>query len=91
MKIHTIDFHTIAYTKKTYDSSLKESLLRMGIGFPLQVKQIDANRYECVDGHKRLSAIHDILMDQSDHKLCHVKAVLLDQARTPSGTAKNHH
>lgn len=91
MKLHTIDFDAIAYTKKPYDLALRESLLRMGIGFPLQLKRIGENRYECIDGHKRLSAIHDILMEEGTHKLFHIHAILLDQARTPSGTAKNHH
>lgn len=91
MKLHTIDFDAIAYTKKPYDPALRESLLRMGIGFPLHMRKLTNDRYECIDGHKRLSVIHDILLEQPNHKLSNVLIICLDEARTPSGTAKNHH
>lgn len=91
MKILNLPFSMIKYQTKTYDSSLKESLLRMGLGFPVYVKQSETAGYECVDGAKRLSAIADILHEVPEHKLNNVSVILINTARTPSGTAKNHH
>lgn len=74
----------------TYPSSLKESLLRMGQGFAVHVKQKE-QQFICLDGHKRLSAITDILKAQPDHPLKNIKILIMNGARTASGTAKNHH
>ncbi len=90
MKIETCFITDIQFKHVAYPSSLKESLLRMGQGFAVHVKQSE-RQFICVDGHKRLSAITDILKTQPDHPLQSIKILIMNGARTASGTAKNHH
>lgn len=90
MKIQTCAILDIDFKPCSYSDSLRESLLRMGQGFPIRVKLTDGV-YHCIDGHKRLSAISDILKKAHDHTLKNIKIVVVNNARTPSGTAKNHH
>lgn len=90
MKIVKLPFSQIRYETCAYEPSLKDSIERMGLGFPIHVRQIDEQLYQCVDGHKRLSVIHTLLAE-GNHKQELVKAIVLNSARTPSGTAKNHH
>lgn len=89
MKIMQVPFHMITYTATSYKDSLKQSLLRMGQGFPILVKKTDTG-YLCLDGHKRLSAMKDILQEQPMSKFTSVK-IILNTARSTSGTTKNHH
>ncbi len=90
MKIDTALISDIQFERKPYDPSLKESLLRRGLCFPLQIRA-DHNSLICVDGAKRLSAITDILKEAPEHKLKYVQTVLLNHARSASTQAKNHH
>ncbi len=90
MKIQTCVIHDIDFKPCSYSDALHESLLRMGQGFPIHVKLTDGV-YRCIDGHKRLSAIKDILKKAPDHALKNIKIIVINNARTPSGTAKNHH
>lgn len=90
MKILSIAIERIVYQPCAYDEELRQSLLRMGQGFPILIKKLDDTHYQCLDGHKRLSAIHDICDEVPNTKLFHVKAIL-ENARTSSGTTKNHH
>ncbi len=91
MKIEKVSARRIRFEKKVYPITLKESLLRMGLGFPIQVKMDENHCLYCVDGAKRLSAIDDILQDNPEHKLKEVSILLLDHARSASTQAKNHH
>lgn len=90
MKIQVCSIHQIEFETRPYHDSLRESLLRMGQGFPIYVKQ-HGSAYICIDGHKRLSAIQDILKKDSEHSLKSIKILVMNKARTASGTAKNHH
>lgn len=90
MKIQTCDIEDIQFQYTNYPQTLKESILRMGQGFAIHVKQVE-HSYICLDGHKRLSAISDILRHDPNHQVRHVKILVMNSARTSSGTAKNHH
>lgn len=60
--IKDIDFQYQSYTKELYDS-----ILRIGFSFPIHVIQLNQH-YQCIDGHKRLSALYDILKKDSLYK-----------------------
>lgn len=90
MKIQLCSIHDIEFQPCIYSESLYNSLMRMGQGFPIYVKQKEA-AYVCLDGHKRLSAIMDILKKNPEHALKRIRILVVNNARTPSGTAKNHH
>lgn len=90
MKILSISLDNIMYRSCEYDDTLYKSLLRMGQGFPILVRRIGEHQYICLDGHKRLSAIHDICIEQPNTKLRQIN-VILENARSCSGTTKNHH
>lgn len=90
MKIVNLPISNIQFVRKPYDPSLKESLLRRGVCFPLQIREKQGIMI-CVDGAKRLSAITDIVSNHPEHKLAHVPVLLLNHARSASTQAKNHH
>lgn len=90
MKIQKYSLAEIAYETKAYPETLYESIKRMGLGFPILVKRLDNGHLVCVDGHKRCSAIADILRENPTSRLQNVP-VILEGARSDSGTTKNHH
>lgn len=89
MKLLSLPLEQITFTYCDYDHSLKESLQRMGQGFPILVIHKD-DHYECIDGHKRLSAIQDLCIEYPKIRGKQVKAIMKN-ARSASGTTKNHH
>lgn len=90
MKIQACNIDEIDFKPCEYSDALRDSLLRMGQGFPIHVK-LHESTYLCIDGHKRLSAISDILKKDPEHSLKNIKILIVNKARTESGTAKNHH
>lgn len=90
MKIINLPISKIQFIRKSYDPSLKESLMRRGVCFPLRIREKHGVLI-CVDGAKRLSAITDIVSENPEHKLAHVPVLLLNHARSASTQAKNHH
>lgn len=90
MKIQKYSLAEIAYETKAYPETLYESIKRMGLGFPILVKRLDNGHLVCVDGHKRCSAIADILRENPTSRLQNV-SVIFEGARSDSGTTKNHH
>ncbi len=59
MKMQYACIEEIAFTYMSYPESLYESISRIGLSFAIKVSVID-NQYQCVDGHKRLSALSDL-------------------------------
>ncbi|MEG0275770.1 MAG: hypothetical protein RR630_01970 [Coprobacillus sp.] len=76
MRIIKVDLSKIEYTYQQYDQSLYDSILRIGFSFPLSVELKD-NHYRCLDGHKRLSVLHDILIDNPDYKRGHEVCIII--------------
>lgn len=59
MKIHYLKQNQIIFTYCNYPSTLQESIKRIGITFPLRIKKQGMD-YVCIDGHKRLSVLHNL-------------------------------
>lgn len=91
MKIQSTPFSTIQYVTCPYPNTLRESLQRMGQGFPIKVKELEDGSLHCMDGHKRCSAIASILQQHPKSKLQNVNIIIMNKARTSSGTTMNHH
>lgn len=91
MRVEKIKIDDILYEHCEYEESLKQSLLRIGVSFPLHVKLCEQG-YLCEDGHKRLSCIHDLLAQGEHEKLQYVPAIITQRARSaPPMYLKNHH
>ena len=92
MRIEQMALCDINFDKTTYAPSLKASLLRAGLNFPIHVSR-RATGCVCVDGHKRLSAIEDILTEDKDTpKFQTIPVLVVETARTaPPYTMHNHH
>lgn len=67
MRIIKVDISEIDFEYTLYKEELYQSILRIGFSFPIYVTSYK-DRYQCVDGHKRLSALQDILKDMPDYK-----------------------
>lgn len=60
MRIIKVPLSQIQFQYQNYTQTLYDSIVRIGFSFPIKVIQID-DTYQCIDGHKRLSALKDIL------------------------------
>ncbi len=68
MRITKISYQNIQFCYSDYSKQLYDSILRIGFSFPIKVQMID-NQCVCIDGHKRLSVLSDILKnDPSYHR-----------------------
>lgn len=65
MRIRMIDFKQIHFEYRKYSRSMYDSIKRIGLSFPVKVNTDEAGHYVCIDGHKRLSAIYDLLKNES--------------------------
>lgn len=92
MKVEKKDFFSIQYHVTAYTKQLYASLLRIGLNFPIYVKHSEEG-YVCVDGHKRMSAIADILKHNPSYaKFQNVNVIVVDYARTaPPYSLHNYH
>lgn len=92
MRIDQIPFEQIKYTRTSYPDSLYRSLKRIGLNFPIQVGKSEQG-YTCIDGHKRMSAIADILQeDTSITKFEIIPALVKEHARSEAPYhLHNHH
>ncbi|MEF9962107.1 MAG: hypothetical protein RR863_00635 [Erysipelotrichaceae bacterium] len=89
MKVTYLDYHLIHYQPKEYDLQLYESVQRIGCSFPLQVEIID-QVYYCLDGHKRLSILHDL----NDSSKTQVMILIKNNGNNRSDggwSLRNHH
>lgn len=67
MRIIKTEISKIHYQYQEYDQSLYDSIMRIGFSFPIQVI-IEDDQYYCLDGHKRLSVLYDILKENPQYK-----------------------
>lgn len=65
MKIQKIAIQEISFTYCSYDEELKDSIKRIGLSFPIKVS-VQETSYQCIDGHKRLSVLQDLLKENED-------------------------
>ncbi|MCD8028031.1 MAG: ParB N-terminal domain-containing protein [Erysipelotrichaceae bacterium] len=66
MRMQKVPLSKIDYEYRDYSHELYDSILRIGFSFPISVTLYD-DKYVCIDGHKRLSALKDILQDNPDY------------------------
>ena len=94
MRIHQLDYEVIQYQPCSYDRSLEESILRIGCSFPLHV-EIRNHSYVCIDGKKRLSALHELDRQgrlEAKRRLVPVMIINAGDFRsTPQHRIRNHH
>lgn len=76
MRYIKVDINEIEFEYKSYDLSLYSSVERIGFSFPISVNEING-QYICVDGHKRLSVLKDILINNPDYKRGSLVTVLV--------------
>lgn len=67
MRISKINIFDVQFNYQEYSQTLYKSILRIGFSFPITVNQ-NGKFYECVDGHKRLSVLMDILKDNPQYR-----------------------
>ena len=68
MRLVKVDIQSITYEYKEYRQELYDSIMRIGFSFPVHVIYKEG-KYYCIDGHKRLSVLHDILeKDKNYHR-----------------------
>lgn len=94
MKVQRVDFVEIKFREIDYDPSLSDSLLRIGCSFPIHVEeQLDG--FHCIDGNKRLSALMDLLRQESLPKnRMMVPIIIVNHGglrSTPHHEMRNHH
>lgn len=64
MRVKMIDYSQIHFDYKAYSDSMYNSIKRIGLSFPIKVNVDDEGHYYCIDGHKRLSALQDLLKQE---------------------------
>ena len=84
MRIIKIPITEINFQKTQYNQNLYDSIVRIGFSFPIKVS-LENEEYQCVDGHKRLSALEDILKDNPSYKRgCMVPVIVENNGNTRS-------
>lgn len=83
MKMKKLNYQKIDYQRKQYSLSLKQSIQRIGLSFPIKVKY-DGEKYTCVDGNKRLSVIFDLLKENKYSNLESVVVIVVNDGSTRS-------
>ena len=93
MRIQQIYIEEISFIKKYYSKSLYESIKRIGLSFPIKVV-IENGKYYCQDGHKRISAIYDMIDEDVYHKRRKINIVVMNNGNSRSNDCwrvKNMH
>jgi len=67
MRLNQLALQDIIFQYTEYNESLYNSVLRIGFSFPIKIR-VENNQYYCIDGHKRLSILSDILKSDPDYK-----------------------
>lgn len=66
MRLIKIRLDDIKFEYKPYSKELYESVKKIGFSFPLRVSYND-HQYICIDGHKRLSILTDLLKEDENY------------------------
>lgn len=89
MRMKKVNVNDISYVTTEYAMCLKESIERMGLCFAIKVKVCDG-KYICQDGHKRLSAIHDLLSEgKAASRIVFVNVIVVNDGSTRSNDCWN--
>ena len=79
MRLNQLTLDQIIYNYTDYEEGLYLSVKRIGFSFPIKIKQID-DQYYCVDGHKRLTVITDILKEDPLYKRGNKVTVIIENS-----------
>lgn len=93
MRIIKCDIKEIKFNKIEYTEDLKKSILRIGFSFPIYV-EVQSDEFVCVDGHKRLSAMYDLINDELWNRDTQVNIIIKNHANQRSNDCwrgRNHH
>lgn len=93
MRIQQVDISEIIYVNKEYTNSMYESIKRIGLSFPIKVI-IKDGKYYCQDGHKRISAINEMVNDDIYQKRRMINIVVMNNGNSRSNDCwrvKNMH
>lgn len=93
MRIQQLDINKIIFETKEYTPSMKESIIRIGLSFPIKVS-LEDNKYYCQDGHKRLSAIRDMQGEEIYQKRRLINVIIINNGNSRSNDcwrARNMH
>lgn len=77
MRINQLSINEIQFHYTAYSDSLYRSIKRIGFSFPIKVK-LENNQYYCLDGHKRLSILQDILKEDPFYERGHLVHVIIE-------------
>lgn len=79
MRLKQLLLEEIVFDKRSYDQSLYDSICRIGFSFPIKVRQ-ENHQYICIDGHKRLSVLSDILKKDKQYKRGNKVTVIIENS-----------
>ncbi len=68
MRIIHVPLEKIQFDWREPRPSLKASVLRVGVSFPIRVKQIDEDHFVCIDGHQRLTILAMLAKEIPEHR-----------------------
>lgn len=88
MRINKLNIKDIKFTYTSYSQSMYDSIKRIGLSFPIKV-MFKENQYYCQDGHKRLSAINDLLGLEEYSNLKEVNVIILNDGSSRSNDCWN--
>ena len=89
MRVNRLNITDIKYEEKEYTPSMYQSIKRIGLSFPIKVNLVDGTYY-CLDGHKRLCAIRDIIAsDASLESLGDINVIIYNDGSTRSNDCWN--
>lgn len=84
MRIVKVPISQIQYQYTAYTQNLYDSVKRIGFSFPIKV-MINDDIYQCIDGHKRLSVLYDILKENPQyHRGEFVCVIIINNGNTRS-------
>ena len=83
MRVQQVDISEIIYEKKDFTDSMYESIKRIGLSFPIKVI-IKDDKYYCLDGHKRISAIHEMINEDIYQKRRKINIVVMNNGNNRS-------
>ena len=93
MRIQQNDIDKIIFIKKEYSNSMYESIKRIGLSFPIKVI-MENGKYYCQDGHKRISAIKDMIDEEDYQKRRKINIIVMNNGNSRSNDCwrvKNMH
>lgn len=68
MRVIHVPLSSIHFELREPRESLKKSVLRVGVSFPVKVRQNEDGSYVCVDGHQRLTILSELSKMQPEHR-----------------------